>query len=267
MLGFFRIFAIIKAKTMIDKVGKYVFLAEPFHCDFSSSLFMGHLGNHLLNAADFHANDRDFGMNYLMPRNKTWVLSRLVIEMDVMPKAYDKFCVETWVESAMRYFTSRNFAVSTLDGLALGYGRSIWAMIDTQTRQPSDILSIHEGSIVNYIDAEKLCPIARPSRVKMGDSTQWMRTIDTQYSDVDVNGHINSVKYIEHLLDMFPMEWHKSHLLKRLDVAYVAESHAGDQLAFYREQINDNEFNFRILKQNKDNEEGVEVVRAKLIFA
>ena len=28
---------------MLDKVGKYEFLAEPFHCDFSKRLFMGHL--------------------------------------------------------------------------------------------------------------------------------------------------------------------------------------------------------------------------------
>ena len=58
---------------LLSKVGRYEFLAEPFHCDFSSHLFMGHLGNHLLNAADFHSNDRGYGMNYLMPRHKTWV--------------------------------------------------------------------------------------------------------------------------------------------------------------------------------------------------
>ena len=48
---------------LLSKVGRYEFLAEPFHCDFSSHLFMGHLGNHLLNAADFHSNDRGYGMN------------------------------------------------------------------------------------------------------------------------------------------------------------------------------------------------------------
>ena len=103
-----------------SKIGKYRFLAEPFHCDFDNRLFMGHLGNHLLNAADFHSTDRGFGMNYLMPRHKTWVLSRLVIEMCEMPAAYDQFDVETWVESAMRYFTARNFAITSPDGRVFG---------------------------------------------------------------------------------------------------------------------------------------------------
>ena len=98
-----------------EKVGKYRFLSEPFHCDFSKRLFMGHLGNHLLNAADFHSNERDFGMNYLNPIHKTWVLSRLAVEMDEMPLAYTPFFVETWVESAMRFFTNRNFKVEDAD--------------------------------------------------------------------------------------------------------------------------------------------------------
>ena len=34
----------------MDKIGRYEFLAEPFHCDFSGQIFMGHLGNHMLNA-------------------------------------------------------------------------------------------------------------------------------------------------------------------------------------------------------------------------
>ena len=26
----------------------------------------------------------------------------------------------------------------------------------------------------------------------------------TRYSDIDINGHVNSIKYIEHILDLFP---------------------------------------------------------------
>ena len=164
---------------LLSKVGRYEFLSEPFHCDFDSRLFMGHLGNHLLNAADFHSNDRGYGMNELMPRHRTWVLSRLAIEMNEMPKSYDKFFVETWVENAMKYFTARDFKIcgkvqasessSDADGdsseeKVYGYGKSVWAMIDTETRQPVDIFSINDGLIREYIETEKECPIAASSR-------------------------------------------------------------------------------------------------------
>ena len=216
---------------MLDKVGKYEFLAEPFHCDFSHRLFMGHLGNHMLNAADFHSNDRGFGMNYLNTINKTWVLSRLAIEMEEMPHSYTRFYVETWVENAMRFFTNRNFKVSDVkDGKVYGYGRSVWAMIDTETRQPADLFAVNDGDLKNY-------------------------------SDIDVNGHVNSVKYIEHVLDLWDLSWYNAHRLQRLEIAYVAESHQGDKLNFYREQDADGDYCVRIAK-----EDGTEICRCKVKF-
>jgi acyl-ACP thioesterase len=250
----------------MEKVGKYLFMAEPFHCDFSHRLFMGHLGNHLLNAADFHSTDRDFGMTYLNPIHKTWVLSRLAVEMDEMPMQYTKFNVETWVESAMKYFTNRNFRVVGEDGKVYGYGRSVWAMIDTETRQPQDILEIHDGEIVNWIETEKECPIEKSSRVKMSDKAVLVREIDTYYNDVDVNGHVNSIKYIEHILDLFSIDFYRENKIKRFEIAYVAESYGGDRLSFWQEQTGDNEYCIRITKLLEDGEKTIEVCRCKVVF-
>lgn len=250
----------------MEKVGKYLFMAEPFHCDFSHRLFMGHLGNHLLNAADFHSTDRDFGMTYLNPIHKTWVLSRLAVEMDEMPMQYTKFNVETWVESAMKYFTNRNFRVVGEDGKVYGYGRSVWAMIDTETRQPQDILEIHDGEIVNWIETEKECPIEKSSRVKMSDKAVLVREIDTYYNDVDVNGHVNSIKYIEHILDLFSIDFYRENRIKRFEIAYVAESYGGDRLSFWQEQTGDNEYCIRITKLSEDGEKTIEVCRCKVVF-
>ena len=253
---------------MLSKVGRYEFLAEPFHCDFSKRLFMGHLGNHLLNAADFHSTDRGFGMTYLNPIHKTWVLSRLAIDMNEMPPQYAKFSVETWVESAMRYFTNRNFRIADAndDSHVYGYGRSIWAMIDTDTRQPQNIFEIREGEISNYIEADKHTPIDKLSRVKMGSDAQLVATIDTHYNDVDVNGHINSVKYIEHVLDLFSLDTYKTHRLKRFDIAYVAESYYGDKLNFYREDTGTGEYCIRITRKRPTEDNEVEVCRCKIKF-
>jgi len=245
----------------MDKIGRYEFMAEPFHCDFSGHLFMGHLGNHMLNAADFHSTARGFGMRYLMTIQRSWVLSRLAIEMNEQPEQYDKFTVETWVESAMRYFTSRNFRVVNSDGRVYGYGRSIWAMIDTETRQPSDIFAIDNGSINDWIETEHDCPIEKGGRVKMSDNAQLVETIETHYNDVDINGHINSVKYIEHVLDLWPMEWYREHRIKRFEIAYVAEAHAGDRLSFYREETGLGEYCIRICRN-----ENIEVARSKVLF-
>lgn len=253
---------------MLSKVGRYEFLAEPFHCDFSKRLFMGHMGNHLLNAADFHSRDRGFGMAYLNQIHKTWVLSRLAVEMDEMPEQYTRFSVETWVESAMRYFTNRNFRVADAadDSHVYGYGRSVWAMIDTETRQPQNIFDIHDGAISQWIEADKHTPIEKLSRVKMSDEAELVSSIDTHYNDIDINGHINSVKYIEHVLDLFSLDMYKTRRLRRFDIAYVAESYYGDRLNFYREAAGEGEYCVRITRIREDEADEVEVCRSKVKF-
>jgi len=251
----------IKPENM-DKTGRYEMMAEPFHCDFSGRLFMGHLGNALLNAADFHSTERNFGMRYLNTINKTWVLSRLAVEMTEMPRQYDRFTVETWVESAMRYFTKRNFAVVAADGHVMGYGRSVWAMIDTETREPTDLMAVNGGAIMDWTDKEKPCPIDGGGRVKMSSQAQLLRTIDTYYNDIDINGHVNSVRYIEHVLDLWPVSWYRQHTLRRFEVAYVAEAYQGDRLSMFQEQTGPDEYCVRIARES----DGHECVRARLCF-
>lgn len=251
----------------MDKTGRYGFVAEPFHCDFSGRLFMGHMGNHLLNAADYHSHDRGFGMAYLNTINKTWVLSRLAVEMERMPAMYAHFDVETWVESAMRFFTNRNFKViDSQSGEVYGYGRSVWAMIDTQTRQPVNLLEVNGGSIANYVERTKTCPIAKGSRVNCTDAGELVAEIKTRYNDIDINGHVNSVKYIEHVLDTFPVEWYQTHRLQRFEVAYVAEAHAGDTLRFYRESPDGLSFFLRVVKSDDTASGEMEICRSMARF-
>ncbi|WP_300727761.1 acyl-ACP thioesterase domain-containing protein [uncultured Bacteroides sp.] len=242
-----------------NKIGTYKFVAEPFHVDFTGKLTMGVLGNHLLNCAGFHATDRGFGMAELNENHYTWVLSRLAIELDDLPLQYESFSIQTWVENVYRLFTDRNFAILNKDGKTIGYARSIWAMISTETRKPADLLALHGGRIKDYL-CDKECPIDKPGRIKVEEDKP-IGEHTARYSDIDVNGHVNSIKYIEHLLDLFPMEQFRDKRIRRFEMAYVAESYYGDKLTFYREQLGENEFDIEVKKNDTE-----VVVRSKVIF-
>lgn len=242
-----------------NKVGRYKAIAEPFHVDFNGRLTMGVLGNHLLNCASFHATERGFGMMNLNQNNYTWVLSRLAIEMEEMPYQYEEFTIETWVENVYRLFTDRNYAILNKEGRKIGYARSIWAMIDMNTRKPIDLLTLHGGKITEYI-CDAPCPIDKPSRIKVGND-ECVAKLTAKYSDIDVNGHFNSIRYIEHILDLFPLETYKTKRIKRFEMAYVAESYFGNELSFFMSESCDNEYHLEIKKENNEL-----VCRSKIVF-
>ena len=234
-----------------NKIGSYHFVAEPFHVDFTGRLTLGVLGNHLLNCAGFHAEERGFGMATLNEEDYTWVLSRLAVEMEEMPRQYEPFSIETWVENVYRLFTDRNFELLDQAGKTIGYARSVWAMIDLDSRRPVDLLNMHEGHILDYV-CDKACPIEKPERVKVAAGLEPVQVREARYSDIDINGHVNSVKYIEHILDLFPIELFERKRISRFEIAYVAECRYGDQLSFYVEEHGPDDYHVEIRKNGTE---------------
>lgn len=248
------------------KIDTYPVYVEPFHVDYTGRIYMGVLGNHLLNAAGNHSAKRGWGIGDLNGTKHTWVLSRLSIEMDEMPLQYEHVNVSTWVESVIKLFTNRNFAITRPDGTPCGYARSIWAMIDMDTRRPCDLLSLYDGDILNYIvgEEENVCPIEGHGRFRFRDA-ELVRTIDTYYSDVDINGHINSIKYIEHILDVFPKETFQNGI-RRFEIAYKAESYMGDRLSLYIQPAGEQEYDIEVRKNVSEENAGEVVCQAKVRF-
>ena len=243
----------------LGKIGTYQFVAEPFHVDYTGHLTIGVLGNHLLNVAGFHSHDRGFGIDRLNKEHYTWVLSRLALEMYDLPMQYESFTIETWVENVYRLFTDRNFAVLNKEGKAIAYARSVWAMIDTETRKPVDLMAIHDGDIAGYI-CDKDCPIDKPSRIKV-NSKEPVAILPVKYSDMDINGHVNSIRYIEHILDLFPVDAFKEKRVRRFEMAYVAETMATDTMAYYMDKVDDDNYDIEVKKNQAD-----VVCRSKVIF-
>lgn len=241
-----------------NQIGRYSYVAEPFHVDFEGKLTLGILGNHLLNCAGFHSSDRGFGIAKLNEDNYTWVLSRLAIELEDLPNQYEEFTIETWVENVYRLFTDRNYAILDKDNRPIGYARSVWAMINLSTRKPANLIELHGGDISEYI-VEKDCPIEKPSRIKV-TSQEPVAKMLAKYTDIDINGHVNSIRYIEHILDLFALEKYKKGI-RRFEMAYVAESYYNDELSFYVDELTPFEYSIEI-KRNGDQI----VCRSKMVF-
>ena len=243
-----------------NKIGNYKFVAEPFHVDFTGRLTMGVLGNHLLNCAGFHASERGFGIAEINENHYTWVLSRLAIELEDMPRQYEDFSIQTWIENVYRLFTDRNFELLDKNGKTIGYARSVWAMISMETRKPADLFTLH-GESLNQYASDRECPISKPGRIKV-TTDEPVSVYQTRYSDIDINGHVNSIKYIEHILNCLPLEIFRTHTVHRVEVSYSAECFYKEHLSvFIDRKTEGHEYDVEIRK-----DAGEVACRAKIIF-
>lgn len=244
------------------KVGSFTFLAESSQMDFTGKLMLSVLGNRLLDSAGMHAEKSGFGMAFLNEHHYTWVLSRLAIEWNDMPGQDGQYTVDTWIESVKSLFSKRNFMIKGADGHVMGYARSIWAMIDVDTRRPVNLLTLRDGIMAEYVDSEKDCPIDGPGKINVKAETPALTT-EAQYTDIDINGHFNSIRYIERILNLVPIDEFKNKRMSRFEISYHSESFYGDKLDIYYD--NNPETGLHLFEIRKHDSDDV-VCKAKICF-
>lgn len=240
----------------MDFVEKLHLMVQPFEVDFRGKMTLPLVVNNLLNVAGTHADRRGFGIAGLNKEGHTWVLSRLALELTEYPKTDDKVVFETWVEGLMRTFTLRNFAIKKEDGTPIGYARTVWAMIDTTTRKPQNLVGIGlEQYLVKYD-----CPIERAGKIVEPDGFQ-ESSFTVKYSDVDINQHLNSAKYVEHIVDVFSLHEFSKRDIRRFEIEFIDECFFGETIKVHKTVISETEF-VVVLKNEKD-----EVVcKSRLLF-
>lgn len=223
---------------MIGSIARYEYVIDAYLTDFRGQATLPMIGGFMLQAATKHAEERGFGYSYMTAEKRVWVLSRMAIELFEYPKNDTVFVVKTWVADVNRLFTERYFSFENGDGKEIGFAKSLWASIDLETRRPTNVLDLK--SMVDYIDKEKECPIEDLKKIPLlKESGEKVVSFEVKYSDVDINKHLNSMKYIEHFVDVFDIEMFRERDIYRLDINYISEGKYGTTLDIVQQEVED----------------------------
>lgn len=177
----------------------------------------------LQETAGNHALELNFDISQLHERNLTWVLQRLTVEMNRYPKWRDTVTVQTWPSSGDSLRAYRDFLMLDENENELGRAISYWIIIDLESRRPvripEEILELAPASVDHVLPVTK-------ERLDKKSRYDDSKTFDVRRSDLDVNRHVNNVKYIEWALEAYPelME------VTRLDIEFHAECSYGDRI-------------------------------------
>lgn len=251
----------------MEKVEHTQHYVDPFHTDYKKQLTWETLGVDLLNAAENHALLRGFGMKAVNDVNYTWVLARLVIELDTTPILYQNYIIDTWIENVYQLFTNRNYTIHDGKGNVFGHARSVWSTINYTTRKPVDLVNFYGADFEAYCAPELPCPIKPYARVKSLAGVEMVRCHQVNYSDIDMNGHVNSMKYLMHLRDLFPLDHYRQQRLRRMELQYMKESYYGQYLQFFMRQEDENTYDVEVCRTDTHTTDKGEVcVRARMIF-
>ncbi|WP_295935306.1 acyl-ACP thioesterase domain-containing protein [uncultured Alistipes sp.] len=212
----------------------YNFRVEPQDVDFTLRATIPSMGSSILNVAGIDADNKGFGVLALNADNHSWVLSRMAIDFDYQPRQYTDYSVATWVNDYGRVLTTRNF---TLTDKTAGkeFGRAVtqWAVIDLKSRAALDLSWVEKEYADVLVDAPS--PTDKPRKIREVNPTQ-TKEHKVVYSDIDFNRHVNTMRYIEMMLDMIPVELLTQQTPLRFDIHFLRECRYGQLLRVGYEQ-------------------------------
>jgi acyl-ACP thioesterase len=231
----------------MDKTGVFYFTADSELLDFRGRITIPAVGEKLLHAAASHAAARGFGYNDMQQRDVAWVLSRLAIEMKSYPGLSEEITLYTWIEGAAGMFTNRCFELVSQTGETFCYARSIWAAIHIETRRPTPL----DAEALNAYRVQRPCPIEKPGKIPPVEHLTDGELLRVRYSDLDINGHLNSIRYMQHLLDRFDLDMFIQKEISRFEITYMAEGKYGMELSLHNLETRPGAYNMAICHERK----------------
>jgi acyl-ACP thioesterase len=225
--------------------------------DFTLRATIDSLGNYILNTAGIDAQGKGFGVDALAPQNLTWVLSKLVLEIDSRPEQFADFDVTTWIGQNSRLVSTRNFTLSDSEGKVFCRALSQWCMLDFVRRVPVSLETI--ADMYNPYVCLEPSPCEVPLRLRAIEPDV-VNEHKVVYSDIDFNSHMNTMRYIGLMVDMIDIELIKSNRPLRIDVHFMNECLYGQLLKVGMQSVE----NGTLFEVTRD--DGVVACRASFIW-
>jgi medium-chain acyl-[acyl-carrier-protein] hydrolase len=201
------------------------FHVRSYEVDLRHSITPASILNYMQETASAHAGLLGYGYADIMREKKAWVLLRSYTEISGTAGIGEEIAVETRIASIEKITGTRDFLISAKDGSEIARSRSIWILMDLESRKPVRLNTINSSvsgrePLINF----------SPEKIQPDLPMQQIYERNIGYSCIDINQHVNNVKYIEFAMDALPEQFLKEHRLSAVQINFLTETKFGDLL-------------------------------------
>ena len=187
------------------------------------------------------------GISYLdmQAHNQAWVMSRMRLEVDKLPKWGDKIIVKTWIKSLENSRSVRSMEVY-LNNEKIIACESYWAVLNTKTRKSDTLELTHEHFEIFNTNATKQETI----KIDIEENAEEIGIRKVVLSDLDIVNHVNNVKYMEWCFDFENPKRLLKQELKAMDINFMRELNLGDEVLIKESKLDKSSI-YSIEKESK----------------
>lgn len=212
-------------------------------CYPNAALKLPELSNLLQLTAATHADLGGVGFGDLSVYDQSWVMNRMRIEINKLPKWSNEIEIKTWVEELKGVKSIRNFELIYNGEKYVGVS-SLWAIFNTKSRRP-DSLKVDTSHVERFPDTHATDKANK--KLSLDFDVQESYDYSVQFSDLDIVNHANNVKYLEWCLNYVDPTIILENRIKTIDLNFVKELALGDVVSICKAVIG-NTIHFKIIR-------------------
>jgi len=212
-------------------------------CYPNGAIKLPELANILQLTAAEHADLGGVGFDDLSQYDQSWVMNRMRIEIEELPKFSQNIEVKTWIEELKGFKSTRDFEVSREGKKLLGVS-SLWAIFNMKRRRP-DTLQFDTSYVEQYPELHATA-LANQRIDLTFEVTETFAQI-VQFSDLDIVNHVNNTKYLEWCINYVDPNLILQNKIKAIDLNFIKELSLGDAISIQKGYF-DNKIGFKIAK-------------------
>jgi len=199
--------------------------------DKSDRLTLDTIFNYFQEAAICHADNIGVGREDMS--GQAWILSRMSVLVNRRPNYRENIIIRTWPRGFEKLFAIRNYQIKDKDGVPVVSARSAWLIVDIEKRRPLRPQSLPAELPLNEgLDA--LTPEDKGAAA-LAERNDLIKAAERKalYSDLDFNGHVNNIRYINWIEDSIEPRLLENADKMRLDINYISEILSGEVIELY----------------------------------
>ncbi|MBR9978175.1 MAG: hypothetical protein KFH87_08810 [Bacteroidetes bacterium] len=217
---------------------RHVYFAQYHDCDTRQRLSVLAMMRYFEDIAILQSDHYEVGLRYYVKERVAWLLNKWDIRIHAYPAFKDDVRVLTQPMAMRRVLANRRYVIEDEQAAPLVEADSQWVFVDLARRRPA---RIPENIFRRYGISEDAEVLPTPQMPGVPERADVTRNFHVRKSDIDVNRHVNNIRYVDWAFDALPDELVREQLLRRLLIHYRKEVQYGEQVHVITELTGDNE--------------------------
>lgn len=204
----------------------------------------------LQQAAISHSEEAGYGVSHINQTHLAWLLLDWKVQVIAYPNSNETLTVKTWPRVFDKLYSYRDFEVFDSNNNLVAIASSKWFAIDTESKK---IRKLTPEITEAYGDPITKCVFenAFTEKLKVPEDLKLNFSYNIQRRDIDTNGHVNNLNYIDFALESLDEEIYNSNTFHNLEVIYKKEIKLHEKINCYYSFENDKHI---ITIKSEDNE-------------